>query len=105
ELPENKGTITFASSARYIGIDLHYDPSKWREDFYASLAMVALVISLYVRRRRAWLKASEQDGHMVSEYGLLARGETFGLREENIMLRQTFDTTWSVIPPTTSEDS
>ena len=105
ELPENKGTITFDSWDRYIGVDLHYDPSKWGVAFFASLAMVALVISLYVRRRRALVKATEHDGHTVIEYGLLARGETFGLRDENIKLRQTFDTTWPVIPPTTLEDS
>ena len=105
ELPDNMGTITFDSWDRYIGLDLHYDPSKWGVAIFASLALVALVISLYVRRRRAWVKAYAQDGHTVIEYGLLARGETFGLRDENIKLRQSFDNTWPVIPPDTSEDS
>lgn len=105
ELPDNMGTITFESWDRYVGLDVHYDPSKWGVGFFASLALVALVISLYVRRRRAWVKATQRDGHTVIEYGLLARGETFGLREENIKLRQTFDATWPVIPPTTPEDS
>jgi len=105
ELPDNLGTITFDSWDRYIGVDIHYDPTKWGVGVFAALAMVALVLSLYVRRRRAWVKASHQDGHTVIEYGLLARGETFGLRDENIKLRQTFDTTWPVIPADTSEDS
>ena len=105
ELPDNMGTITFDSWDRYVGLDVHYDPSKWGVGIFATLALVALVISLYVRRRRAWVKASTKDGHTVIEYGLLARGETFGLRDENIKLRQIFDTTWPVIPPNTSEDS
>src|SRR5699024_7343628 len=93
ELPEGMGTITFDSWDRYVGLDLHYDPSKWGVGFFATLALSALVVSLYVRRRRAWVKATERDGHTVIEYGLLARGETFGLRDENIKLRQTFDNT------------
>ncbi|OAV60484.1 cytochrome c biogenesis protein ResB [Enteractinococcus helveticum] len=105
ELPDDMGSISFDSWDRYVGLDIHYNPSKWGVGFFATLALVALIISLYVRRRRAWVKATEHEGHTVIEYGLLARGETFGLRDENIKLRQTFDTTWPVIPPTTSEDS
>src|SRR5699024_11241574 len=75
ELPENMGTITFDSWDRYIGIDLHYDPSKCGVAFFASLAMVALVISLYVRRRRAWVTASEQERHTAIEYVLSALGQ------------------------------
>ncbi|GAA2039120.1 cytochrome c biogenesis protein ResB [Yaniella flava] len=105
ELPDDMGSITFDSWDRYVGLDIHYDPSKWGVGFFSALALVALVMSLYIRRRRAWVKATEQDGRTVIEYGLLARGEAFGLRDENIKLRQSFDTTWPVIPPNTSEDT
>src|SRR5699024_2598229 len=77
ELPEHMCTITFDSWDRCIGIALHDDPSKWGVAFFAALAMVALVIALYVRRRRAWGKASELDGHTVIGFGLLAGGEAF----------------------------
>jgi cytochrome c biogenesis protein len=33
------------------------------------------------------------------EYGLLARGEDFGLREENVSLRRQFEKTWPVVAP------
>src|SRR5690625_886045 len=105
ELPDDMGTITFDSWYRSIQIHLHYATSKWGCACFAPLAMLALLISLYARRRRACVKATEQDGHTVIEYGLLARGETFGLRDENIKLRQSFDTTWPVIPPETPEDT
>src|SRR5699024_2031209 len=98
------GSISFDGLDRYVGLDLHYDPSKWGVGVFATLTLVSLVISLYVRRRRAWVKATEHEGHTVIEYGLLARGEIFGLRDENIKLRETFDSIWPVIPPETSED-
>lgn len=58
---------------------------------FGTIALISLVISLYVRRRPARGKTSEQDGHTVVAYGLHARGEIFGLREENIKLRQSFE--------------
>src|SRR5699024_1920840 len=105
ELPDGKGSITFDSWDRYVGLDIHYDPSKWGVGAFATLALISLVISLYVRRRHAGVQPTERDGHPVTEYGLLVRSELFGLREENIKLRQKFDHTWPVIPPSTSEES
>src|SRR5699024_8437977 len=105
ELPDGEGPITFLSWDRYVGLDIHYDPSKWCVGAFATLALISLVIPLYVRRRRAWLKATERDGHTVIEYGLLARGETLGLREGNMRLRRMFDNTWPVIRPSRPEGS
>src|SRR5699024_12863261 len=105
ELLDGKGSVTFDSWDRYVGLDIHYDPSKWGVGAFATLALISLVISLYVLRRRAWVKATERDGHTVIEYGLLARGGTFGLREENIKLRRMFDNIWSVIPASNWVDS
>ncbi|MGO1181726.1 MAG: cytochrome c biogenesis protein ResB [Micrococcaceae bacterium] len=106
ELPDGKGSITFDGLSRYIGLDLHYDPGKWGVGFFATVSLFALTVSLFVRRRRAWVRATDVDGATVVEYGLLARGESFGLRDENIRLRQAFDAAWPVIPaqdPTPAE--
>lgn len=100
ELPEGKGSIEFHDLKRYIGLDIHYDPTKWGVGISSVVALLALIVSLFVRRRRAWIRATQDDdGATLVEYGLLARGESFGLREENIRLRQAMEELWPVVPP------
>lgn len=100
ELPEGKGTISFDGVKRYVGLDIHYDPGKWGVGFFSILALVALIVSLFVRRRRAWVRGTPgPDGSTMVEYGLLARGEDFGLREENLALRRQFERMWPVVAP------
>ncbi|AXR74913.1 MULTISPECIES: cytochrome c biogenesis protein ResB [Auritidibacter] len=101
ELPDGKGSITFESLDRYVGLDIHYDPAKWGVGISAVLALGALAVSLFVRRRRVWVRATEDPitGSTAIEYGLLARGESFGLREENIKIRLAMEEIWPVIPP------
>ncbi|MEV4900372.1 cytochrome c biogenesis protein ResB [Citricoccus sp. NPDC055426] len=100
DLPEGKGSISFDGVQRYVGLDIHYDPGKWGVGFFSVLALVSLVVSLFVRRRRAWVRgAAGPDGSTMVEYGLLARGEDFGLREENVSLRRQFEKSWPVVAP------
>ncbi|MFB2571534.1 cytochrome c biogenesis protein ResB [Micrococcus sp. IITD107] len=100
ELPEGKGSISFDGLKRYVGLDILYDPGKWGVGFFAVLALVALGVSLFVRRRRAWVRGTTgPDGSTMVEYGLLARGEDFGLREENLTLRRQFEKLWPVQAP------
>jgi cytochrome c biogenesis protein len=100
ELPEGKGSISFDGVTRYVGLDIHYDPGKWGVGFFAILALVSLGVSLFVRRRRVWVRgATGPEGSTMVEYGLLARGEDFGLREENVSLRRQFEKTWPVVAP------
>ncbi|REE03992.1 cytochrome c biogenesis protein [Citricoccus muralis] len=100
DLPEGKGSISFDGVQRYVGLDIHHDPGKWGVGFFAVLALVSLGVSLFVRRRRVWVRsATGPDGSTMVEYGLLARGEDFGLREENVSLRRQFEKTWPVVAP------
>ncbi|MEE1622633.1 cytochrome c biogenesis protein ResB [Zafaria sp. J156] len=106
ELPEGKGSISFDGLRRYVGLDILYDPGKWGVGFFAVLALVALGVSLFVRRRRAWVRGTTgPDGSTVVEYGLLARGEDFGLREENLTLRRQFEKLWPVQAPEDTEST
>ncbi|TFI49603.1 cytochrome c biogenesis protein ResB, partial [Micrococcus endophyticus] len=57
ELPEGRGTISFDGVRRYVGLDIHYDPGKWGVGLFATTALLGLVISLFVRRRRVWVRA------------------------------------------------
>lgn len=100
DLPQGKGSISFDGVQRYVGLDIHYDPGKWGVGFFSVLALVSLVVSLFVRRRRAWVRsANGPEGATMVEYGLLARGEDFGLREENVSLRRAFEKAWPVVAP------
>ncbi|WMY78283.1 cytochrome c biogenesis protein ResB [Citricoccus sp. I39-566] len=106
DLPEGMGSISFDGVQRYVGLDIHYDPGKWGVGFFSVLALVSLVVSLFVRRRRAWVRsATGPDGSTMVEYGLLARGEDFGLREENVSLRRQFEKTWPVVAPEAEKTS
>ncbi|WBL20623.1 cytochrome c biogenesis protein ResB [Citricoccus sp. NR2] len=106
ELPEGKGSISFDGLRRYVGLDILYDPGKWGVGFFAVLALVALGVSLFVRRRRAWVRGTTgPEGSTMVEYGLLARGEDFGLREENLTLRRQFEKLWPVQAPEDTEST
>ena len=100
ELPEGKGSISFDGVKRFVGLDIVYDPGKWGVGFFSVLALLSLGVSLFVRRRRVWVRGiTGPEGSTMVEYGLLARGEDFGLREENVSLRRQFDKTWPVVAP------
>ena len=100
ELPEGKGSISFDGVKRYVGLDIHHDPTKWAVGFFAITSMLGLGVSLFVRRRRVWVRgATGPDGRTLVEYGLLARGEEFGLREENLALRRQMEKMWPVQAP------
>ncbi|MFC4371866.1 cytochrome c biogenesis protein ResB [Citricoccus nitrophenolicus] len=100
ELPEGKGSISFDGVKPYVGLDILYDPGKWGVGVFAVLALIALVVSLFVRRRRVWVRGTTgPDGSTMVEYGLLARGEDFRLREENLALRRKFEQLWPVTAP------
>ncbi|GAA4775366.1 cytochrome c biogenesis protein ResB [Citricoccus nitrophenolicus] len=106
DLPQGKGSISFDGVQRYVGLDIHYDPGKWGVGFFSVLALVSLVVSLFVRRRRAWVRsATGPEGSTMVEYGLLARGEDFGLREENVSLRRAFEKAWPVVAPETEAEN
>lgn len=89
DLPDGLGTVTFDSASpdaepddwsqsvpRYVSLDVHHDPAQLWVLFFASLAVAGLLTSLFVPRRRVWVKAKEgKDGSLRLEYAGLARGE------------------------------
>lgn len=104
ELPEGKGSISFDGVRRYVGLDIHYDPGKWGVGVFAGTALLGLAISLFVRRRRVWVRArTDEAGRTRVEYALLARGEEFGLHEEHVALRAAMEKWWPVAAATAPE--
>lgn len=101
ELPNGLGSITFEDASaeaagdpdaagddfstsvpRFASFDIHDDPSQAWVLAFAVLIVAGLLVSLFVPRRRMWVKAARRpDGTVVLEYAGLARGEDPGLED------------------------
>ncbi|GAA1838719.1 cytochrome c biogenesis protein ResB [Agromyces salentinus] len=97
DLPNGLGTVTFEdvtpdgqpdaaagdysqSVDRFASFDIHRDPSQGWVLVFAILILAGLLVSLFIPRRRMWVKAARRpDGAVVLEYAGLARGEDPGL--------------------------
>ncbi|MFF2273498.1 cytochrome c biogenesis protein ResB [Agromyces sp. NPDC058136] len=88
DLPNGLGTVTFENASpdagddysqsvpRFASFDIHHDPTQMWVLAFAALILGGLLVSLFVPRRRMWVKAVTQpDGRVVLEYAGLARGE------------------------------
>jgi cytochrome c biogenesis protein len=108
-LPDGKGTISFDGVKRYIGVDIHHNPGQLYALIFALLAVAGLILSLYVNRRRVWVRTgTHEDGRTMVEYGLLARGEDHRLAAEASTLRTLLAEEWQLEPgrgPSTPEPS
>ncbi|NUU15364.1 cytochrome c biogenesis protein ResB [Curtobacterium pusillum] len=79
KLPGDAGSITFDGVKRYVSLDVHHDPSQLWVGGFAVLSVLGLLTSLFVPRRRVWVKVVPRTGAEQGEYDLeyagLARGE------------------------------
>ena len=104
ELPEGKGTIEFLDVKRYVGLDIVYDPGRFGAFISFVLAFTGLLMSMFISRRRVWVRAAKGvDEHgracTVLEYGLLARGEDPRLATEAERLSELFTEQWGTADP------
>lgn len=74
-LPNNLGTITLESIPSYATLDVHHNPAQLWVLIFALLATAGLLVSLFVPRRRLWVKAIAGPGRVTLEYAALARGD------------------------------
>jgi cytochrome c biogenesis protein len=82
-LPDGAGSISFDGLKRYAAFDIRSDPTKGWALGAALVALAGVTASLFVRRRRLWVRVSEDDrGRTVVEVAGLARGEDAGLGDE-----------------------
>ncbi|MBO0984259.1 cytochrome c biogenesis protein ResB [Rathayibacter sp. SD072] len=88
DLPDGLGTVTFEnvgadpdvvgtdSVRRFASFDIHHDATQGWVLVFAILVLAGLLTSLFVPRRRVWMKATPaEDGGLRLEYAGLARGE------------------------------
>lgn len=93
ELPNGLGTVEFENATpdaadadysqsvpRFASFDVHHDPSQGWVLVFALLILGGLLLSLFIPRRRMWVKAvTRADGTTVLQYAGLARGDDPGL--------------------------
>ncbi|WFR66712.1 cytochrome c biogenesis protein ResB [Curtobacterium flaccumfaciens] len=100
KLPGKAGSITFDGVKRYVSLDVHHDPSQLWVGGFAVLSVLGLLTSLFVPRRRVWVKVVPRKGDGVGtepgydlEYAGLARGEDPNLERAvaDIAQRHTSD--------------
>ncbi|CAN5451532.1 cytochrome c biogenesis protein ResB [soil metagenome] len=77
DLPNGLGSIEFTGIKRYVSVDIHHDPTPAFALLFALLILGGLLVSLFVPRRRVWIKALPGVGGAPTriEYAGLARGE------------------------------
>ena len=77
QLPNGLGSIEFTGIERYVSVDIHHDPTPAFALLFAMLILGGLLLSLFIPRRRVWIKAlpGVDGGATRIEYAGLARGE------------------------------
>ncbi len=80
-LPDGSGTVTFTGFERWASFQIAYDPGKELVLGAAMAAIAGLLVSLFVRRRRLWVKVLPGDATLVQVAGL-AKTEAPGLEDE-----------------------
>jgi cytochrome c biogenesis protein len=76
QLPGGLGTIQLTAVPRFVSLDVHHDPAQVWVLVFAILVVAGLVTSLFIPRRRVWIKAvAGKGGVLTLEYAGLARGD------------------------------
>ena len=92
QLPGGVGSVTFENASpdaeaddfsesvsRFASLDFHRDPSQGWVLVFAILVLAGLLTSLFIPRRRVWVKVVDGADGVRLEYAGLARGEDPGL--------------------------
>jgi cytochrome c biogenesis protein len=86
-LPDGAGSVTLERVDRFAAFGVRHDPAKGWALLFSGLATAGLVASLFVPRRRVWVRAEAPgtgsgDGVIVVEVAALARSEDPRLQAE-----------------------
>jgi len=83
ELPDGYGSVTFDGYVTWVNLQVGRNAGKEIVLAGALLAVAGLLASLYVRRRRIWVRATEEeDGSTVVEIAGLQRSDGGDLEAE-----------------------
>lgn len=104
-LPEGNGTISFDGIKRFAALDIRHDPGQVYVLVFTILAVAGLVASLFLNRRRVWVRTGNHpDGRTMVEFGLLARGEDHRLAGEYAAINKALHAKWLVAAPATGQN-
>lgn len=83
DLPGGQGSITFDGVERFAGISIRNDPGKELTLVSALAALLGLILSLTIRRRRVFVRVAPADaqGRTVVSIGGLAKDDDEGMDE------------------------
>ncbi|QIM15362.1 cytochrome c biogenesis protein ResB [Leucobacter insecticola] len=87
DLPNGMGTISFDAAPRYASFDVMRNPAQEWVLVFALLSLGGLMWSLFVPRRRMWVKALPDEEGVVLQYAALARGDDPALERAVAELR------------------
>jgi cytochrome c biogenesis protein len=83
KLPSGVGTVTFNGVQRFAALNVRSDPTKTWVLLAAIIALAGLTLSLFIRRRRVWVRAiTDPEGRTVVEVAGLVRQENLDLTAE-----------------------
>ena len=82
QLPDGLGSVEFQGVERFASFDVRYTPGQTAALVFALLAAFGLILSLFLPRRRVWVKAVTAGAGTTVTVGGLARGNDAGLAEE-----------------------
>lgn len=83
-LPGGQGSITFDGVERFAGISVRHDPGKELTLVSSLVALLGLILSLTIRRRRVFVRVgpAEDEGRTVVSIGGLAKDDDEGMGEQ-----------------------
>ena len=83
ELPDEAGSVTFTGVQEYVTLQSNRDGARVPALTAATLAVVGLIVTLFVRPRRIWVRATEgEDGRTRVELAGLGKTEVAGNNAE-----------------------
>ena len=82
-LPGGNGTVEFTGLSRWASFQIAHDPGKEPALIAAIIALAGLMMSLFIQRRRVWVRVSEASGgSTVVTVAGLARSDEADLRPD-----------------------
>ena len=83
DLPGGNGTVEFTGLSRWASFQIAHDPGKEPALVAAIIALAGLMMSLFIQRRRVWVRVSEaSDGSTVVTVAGLVRSDEADLRPD-----------------------
>lgn len=81
-LPGGLGRITFTGYKQFVTLQVTHDPGRIIALIAAICIVSGLILSLFVKRRRVWVRVHREGSRTVVEAGGLARTDSDGFTEE-----------------------